>query len=296
MKVWTGLVLLLSCLFAIPAPTAAEDTLLSGDHIYRQMIAAMSASPEPQTLRCRIDSNSKWITFSMATYGRSLGSLFTIPGNTETRHYVIASDTAGLRGYAERIDPAGTIIAGPISGTIDAAQPYLHPLTLAQVFGFVRTYGASGSSTAPSPLPSGDAGDSGAAVIGRVRTFTDYTYAVTNLGRETLDGAAVYHLHFVPRHGSAGHPLTDVLVDTATLLPLRMESDILASATPAVHFLFRFDFARVGAYWIAASQRVQGRVAFGPIRRTGTVDLIVTDAVFDAPIDVPSPRPATTSS
>jgi hypothetical protein len=282
-------------LIGLPCAAAAEDAPPSGDHVYRQMVEAMRAAPEPSTVRCALDVNSTWMEFDFANRDGGLTVSFGIPGDTAARRFLIGSDARTSTGYAERVDGRGVPLAAPISGPAGTRGPY--PVTLAQVFRFVRTYG-SGESPAASPSPSaapanapgtseGSSADADPQLIGRVVAFTDFNYDVTNLGRESFEGHDVYHLHFAARREPRDHPLTDALVDTTTLLPRRLQADIQVSTAPAVHFAFTFDFDRSGDYWIARTSHVRSRIQLAFVRKSGTVDLRVVDEAFNEPFAVP---------
>jgi len=261
------------------------------------MIAAMNAAPEPATMRFALDFSSTSMSADFKRTDEGLAIIISLPGDSLSRRFRVGVDSRAQTGYVQRVDANDAPLGTPLAGTL-GKRHRMYPITLLQVFRFVRTYGSPSPSPSPtvpsvgSAAVSSSAGDTAQSerlrTIARVSAFEDYDYDVVNVGRTSYEGHGVYHLRFIPRHGLRDHPLRDAFVDTTTMLPRQMQADFQVGAMPSGHFAFTFGFAQSGAYWIATTNHVSARAQLAFILKSGTLEAHVSDVVFDQPLAVPT--------
>ncbi|GAC1546319.1 MAG: hypothetical protein NVS3B16_16860 [Vulcanimicrobiaceae bacterium] len=267
---------------AEPAPSPSPAAALTPDAIYLRAIHAMKAEPQPAYVVYREDVRARNASIACTSEHTSLTLKH---GDAHAAYRVwfrvrdgasVTQDLATLqhcRGVL--LVPAGDEIAslgGSHAGPVPAA-------------------------TASPDAPAGDVGaGTGPALIGAVRVEAARFYRIASAGRDSFEGHDVYRLVLHAYRDPNAHPLTELLVDSASFLIRRASGEVsghyvVASGRGAGTIAFD----RVGPYWVVRDEDFE--LAFNALfvhaRTTVAVrgsEYMYADALPE--VTFPSPRPS----
>jgi len=151
---------------------------------------------------------------------------------------------------------------------------------------------------APTATASSTGRSSGPPLIGTVRVEAVHFYRVTLAGIETIDGHPAYHLELHAYRNPFDHPLTDLWVDTSSLLIRRLQAEV------SVHLLiasargsFVASFERSGPYWLLDNEHIEFAANATLVHVRSTINVRASEFAFptDLPGVFPSPKPSASS-
>lgn len=232
------------------APVTAE---LTPDAIYIRAVRAMKSEPMPSYVVFEEDVRARNATIDCNADGTSL----SLRHGDAAAHYRVwfrVSDGSSVtqdstshricRGALLR--PAGAEIAS--LGAAHGPSPDA-----------IASPDASPDPSAAAPGDSlGETGLGGPALIGSVRVEASRYYRITLVARERFEGHDVYRLALHAYRDPNTHPLTEMLVDTETMLVRRASGEVsghyvIASGRGAGTVVFD----RAGPYWVVRDEEFE---------------------------------------
>ena len=254
------------------------DEAFSGNQVYGLSLAAMRRVTMPKSLTYQLSYRVHNILLDLAcsqdASHKFLGSSVSIAKNERSNTgQVVYDSSTGLGVLTVQGKPYLTCAPFPFAPEIRA---------------LVRTGADSDvgpNSSAPSP--GADANNGPLDVIksiGNVRTFSSKAYRVENIGTEDIDGSASFHLRLTQFDGNQdAHPVTDVLVDTRTLL---MHSVTLGGGKRGFFRggggSARFDFSSVGKLWLVTRINIAVSGHLLLLHEDGTLEYTLHDFSFNS--------------
>lgn len=140
----------------------------------------------------------------------------------------------------------------------------------------------SGQSQTAAPAQSTVIADTRARMITDLITNSTAAYTASFVDAETLDGAAVFHIHLTAQD-AANHPLTDLFIDEQTSLVRRALATFRDSSVTDVIGAVTLNFGSIDNYWLATSGEVDATVHAFLTQVSGSATFAASHVVVAAP-------------
>lgn len=255
--------------FALPRLASAGQPP-SGDAIYSQAIAAMRSQPMPPYIRYRLTSEHHGVT--IFAYSRKdashafLGAYPKLDGSSETRYGVAEYNSLTGAGQIRFQGQKVPFMALPFP-----YAPEVRALVATGSDAHLRVAGTSTSnSTASFPI------------VATIRMFYSKNYMIENAGTALVSNTPCYHLKMTARDGdTSAYPLTDIYVDVTSHL---IRSVVMRGGERGFFEggggFGRFDFKRVGPYWLVYHIHVEADGHFLVLHQSGSSDVTYDHFTF----------------